>query len=108
MDGRTGWEDGERELDDEEGGVGQGVPRMLKPGQYLQVSMSPYPIPCVNRSLPKESWENEGNGKKTAIPDIPTGSGGSGTTDRGEDDWVRDINRLLRFNASFTKRPSDD
>ncbi|PWN27723.1 ATP-NAD kinase, partial [Jaminaea rosea] len=74
---------------------------MLKPGQYLQVSMSPYPIPCVNRSLPKERWENEGKGKKTAIPDIPTGSGGSGTTDRGEDDWVRDINRLLRFNASF-------
>lgn len=43
--------------------------------------MSPYPIPCVNR--PKQSGVSD---------------------NRGEDDWVSDINRLLRFNASFTGR----
>lgn len=56
---------------------------ILKPGQYLQISMSPYPIPCVNR---------------------PSSQQLQLTSDRGEDDWVSDINRLLRFNASFTGR----
>lgn len=48
---------------------------MLSRGDYLQVAMSPYPIPCVNRSR-----------------------------DQYEDDWATDINDLLKWNASFENK----
>lgn len=67
------------------------ISKLLEPGEYLQVSMSPYPIPCVNR--PQHVPQEE---------DFPVP--GEKYSDRGEDDWVRDINTLLKFNASFGGR----
>jgi NADH kinase len=71
----------------------------LEPGQYLQVAMSPYPIPCVNRTSPHMS---------TRTGQLSSTEGGIASSlppsDRGEDDWAGDINTLLRFNASFSGR----
>ncbi|SPO31023.1 related to POS5 - Mitochondrial NADH kinase [Ustilago trichophora] len=71
------------------------VSKLLQPGEYLQVSMSPFPIPCVSRK-----WSDQD------IPPSLTSDVGMGEkySDRGQDDWVRDINTLLKFNASFGGR----
>ncbi|PWN52413.1 ATP-NAD kinase [Violaceomyces palustris] len=71
------------------------VSRTLSRGEYLQVSMSPYPIPCVNRS---SASDHSTMGKGSGPP--------PGWVPRGEDDWLRDINTLLKFNVSFGGRGS--
>ncbi|KAE8271232.1 hypothetical protein A4X09_0g1116 [Tilletia walkeri] len=78
----------------------------LAPGQHLQVSLSPYPIPCVNR--PERS---QGGLSESSAPQLEHDSASwqnpcspCDGSDRGEDDWVRDINTLLKFNASFAGR----
>lgn len=88
----------------------------LKPGQYLQVAMSPYPIPCVNRTSMNSSLTRYGYSEDHSVPPLEAEPGlfdnvsSAGQTgqmahsERGEDDWVRDINTLLRFNASFSGR----
>ncbi|KAG8947768.1 NADH kinase pos5, partial [Tulasnella sp. 419] len=58
--------------------------RILKPGESIQVEASPYPIPCINRPTPPEE---QGSGEGYDVVE--------------QDGWVRDINRLLHFNASF-------
>lgn len=68
----------------------------LEPGQYLQVAMSPFPIPCVNRSS-SSSLEPTKDGPAGLASSLPP-------SERGEDDWAGDINTLLRFNASFSGR----
>ncbi|CAD6973738.1 unnamed protein product [Tilletia controversa] len=78
----------------------------LAPGQHLQVSLSPHPIPCVNRpARPQGKLESSAPQLEHDKPDWPDPccppKDGS---DRGEDDWVRDINTLLKFNASFAGR----
>lgn len=74
------------------------VSKLLQPGEYLQVSMSPFPIPCVIR---KSSSDQPPSPSLTS-----SAAGGTGEkySDREEDDWVRDINTLLKFNASFGAR----
>jgi len=65
------------------------VSRVLSPGASVRVSASPYPIPCINRSsIAQESPDREGEGA------------GPGK----EDDWVRDINNLLQYNATFRSK----
>lgn len=91
----------------------------LSPGSYLQVGMSPFPIPCVNcssgncktrRNLQSEEDIPTLHGKSIPVSPQQTsgsedeGETGHGSSDRGEDDWVRDINTLLKFNASFSGR----
>lgn len=85
----------------------------LLPGQYLQVGMSPYPIPCVNRasSSQKTSLSNrrkDGNESEPQLIESQSSNSREGShlshSERGEDDWVGDINTLLRFNASFSGR----
>lgn len=71
------------------------VSKLLQPGEYLQVSMSPFPIPCVSRK-----WSDD-DAPPLIISDVGVGEKYS---DRGQDDWVRDINTLLKFNASFGGR----
>ncbi|TKY88865.1 hypothetical protein EX895_002106 [Sporisorium graminicola] len=78
------------------------VSKLLQPGEYLQVSMSPFPIPCVSRKWsdrqpPPPSLSAEAQAAHVVGP-------GEKYSDRGEDDWVRDINTLLKFNASFGGR----
>ncbi|KAK7691681.1 hypothetical protein QCA50_005080 [Cerrena zonata] len=63
------------------------VSHVLSPGESVTVQASLYPIPCINRSSiadPDESREGVGPGK--------------------EDDWVRDINNLLQYNATFRSK----
>jgi len=61
---------------------------ILNPGEYVTVHASPYPVPCINRSSIAEEdtevHEGAGPGK--------------------EDDWVRDINNLLQYNATFRSK----
>ncbi|CAL1711260.1 unnamed protein product [Somion occarium] len=63
------------------------VSHVLSPGESVTVQASLYPIPCINRSSiadPDESRQGVGPGK--------------------EDDWVRDINNLLQYNATFRSK----
>lgn len=82
--------------------------------------MSPYPIPCVNRSSSpssaaeqqrhKKILRHDGHNEPRLIdvdsdePQTQPDAQISSTSERGEDDWVSDINQLLRFNASFAGR----
>uniref|UniRef100_V5ETY2 Kinase n=2 Tax=Kalmanozyma brasiliensis (strain GHG001) TaxID=1365824 RepID=V5ETY2_KALBG len=79
------------------------ISKLLQPGEYLQVSMSPFPIPCVSRK-----WSDEQPPPNTlstaASSPAQMADPGEKYSDRGEDDWVRDINTLLKFNASFGGR----
>jgi NADH kinase len=65
---------------------------VLEPGESVTVQASPYPVPSINRSsISDERHENE----------YPKGEGaGPGK----EDDWVRDINNLLQYNATFRSK----
>ncbi|KAJ6495704.1 ATP-NAD kinase [Mycena vitilis] len=64
------------------------VSRTLNPGESVTVHASPYPVPCINRSsiAEEESELQEGAGPGK------------------EDDWVRDINNLLQYNATFRSK----
>ncbi|KAI0314665.1 ATP-NAD kinase [Amylostereum chailletii] len=65
------------------------VSRVLQPGESVTVRASLHPIPCINRSSiadPQEEHEGAGPGKEP------------------EDDWVRDINNLLQYNATFRSK----
>lgn len=70
--------------------------------------MSPFPIPCVNRASSSAQPHRRGAGQEAERNDEPRlieGNRAIGANpDRGEDDWVKDINTLLRFNASFAGR----
>ncbi|CEH16328.1 related to pos5-mitochondrial nadh kinase [Ceraceosorus bombacis] len=98
---------------------------VLSPGEYLQVAMSPYPIPCVNRSSATLGPHAAARSKEPTLLDDATESNGArraqqehrplssaSHSEREDDDWVRDINTLLKFNASFGKgaleNPLDD
>ncbi|KAH9917557.1 ATP-NAD kinase [Fomitopsis serialis] len=62
---------------------------VLGPGEAVTVQASKYPIPCINRSSiadPEEIQDGEGVGPGK------------------EDDWVRDINNLLQYNATFRSK----
>jgi len=62
---------------------------VLSPGESVTVRASSFPIPCINRSsIVEPSYDR---GKEGAGP---------GT----EDDWVRDINNLLQYNATFRSK----
>ncbi|KAG1716202.1 hypothetical protein ID866_942 [Astraeus odoratus] len=64
---------------------------VLNPGESVTVQASPYPVPCINRS---------------SIVDLPLPSieGQEGVGPGKEDDWVRDINNLLQYNATFRSK----
>jgi len=62
---------------------------VLNPGESVTVQASPYPVPCINRSSiadPADPGQEEGAGPGK------------------EDDWVRDINNLLQYNATFRSK----
>ena len=60
---------------------------ILNPGESVRVQASQYPIPCINRSsISEDNRKTEGVGPGK------------------EDDWVRDINNLLQYNATFRSK----
>lgn len=62
---------------------------ILNPGESVTVRSSLYPIPCINRS---------------SISDPAFDVHGEGVGPGKEDDWVRDINNLLQYNATFRSK----
>lgn len=65
---------------------------VLNPGESVNVQASPYPVPCINRSSIMDSNDAE----------AMRHSEGAGPGK--EDDWVRDINNLLQYNATFRSK----
>ncbi|KAL0072687.1 NADH kinase pos5 [Marasmius tenuissimus] len=63
---------------------------VLNPGESVTVHSSPYPVPCINRS--------------SISDDENTTHKGEGAPPGKEDDWVRDINNLLQYNATFRSK----
>ena len=63
----------------------------------MSVEASLYPIPCISRSSIMEPDDSRPDGKLDLDPDegVPPGK---------EDDWVRDINNLLQYNATFRSK----
>ena len=66
------------------------VSHVLNPGESVTVRASLYPIPCINRSSITEPSQMR-DGEEGAGPGK-------------EDDWVRDINNLLQYNATFRSK----
>ncbi|KAJ3536012.1 hypothetical protein NMY22_g6227 [Coprinellus aureogranulatus] len=64
----------------------------LNPGELVTVQASPFPVPCINRSSIIDS--------ATAAEMQHREGAGPGK----EDDWVRDINNLLQYNATFRSK----
>ncbi|KAH9073088.1 ATP-NAD kinase [Lactarius deliciosus] len=62
---------------------------VLNPGESVTVRASLHPIPCINRS---------------SISDPANDSQAEGAGPGKEDDWVRDINNLLQYNATFRSK----
>ncbi|KAN0131904.1 NADH kinase pos5, mitochondrial [Lactarius tabidus] len=62
---------------------------VLNPGDSVTVRASLHPIPCINRS---------------SISDPAIDVQGEGAGPGKEDDWVRDINNLLQYNATFRSK----
>ncbi|KAN0116103.1 ATP-NAD kinase-like domain containing protein [Russula decolorans] len=62
---------------------------ILSPGESVTVRSSLHPIPCINRS---------------SISDPALDVQGEGAGPGKEDDWVRDINSLLQYNATFRSK----
>ena len=63
---------------------------VLAPGESVTVRASLYPIPCINRSSISEPTDGR--------------EGVEGAGPGKEDDWVRDINNLLQYNATFRSK----
>ncbi|KAJ2914402.1 hypothetical protein MD484_g6015, partial [Candolleomyces efflorescens] len=62
---------------------------VLQPGELVTVQASPFPVPCINRS---------------SIIDLTEMQHREGAGPGKEDDWVRDINNLLQYNATFRSK----
>jgi len=63
---------------------------LLNPGEYVNIQASPYPVPCINRSSIIEPGDK--------------GEHHEGAGPGKDDDWVRDINNLLQYNATFRSK----
>ncbi|KDQ55155.1 hypothetical protein JAAARDRAFT_37675 [Jaapia argillacea MUCL 33604] len=74
---------------------------VLEPGESVLVRASEYPIPCVNRSSITGS---KGRGDEGTDGSGEESDGQKGVPPGKEDDWVRDINNLLQYNATFRSK----
>ncbi|KAG2055686.1 ATP-NAD kinase [Suillus hirtellus] len=66
------------------------VSHVLNPGESVTIQASPYPVPCINRSSISDYGDEQ--------------PGEEGVGPGKEDDWVRDINNLLQYNATFRSK----
>ncbi|KAF9485953.1 ATP-NAD kinase [Pholiota conissans] len=65
---------------------------LLSPGESVVIQASPFPVPCINRSSIISS------------SDVEHMRHSEGAGPGKEDDWVRDINNLLQYNATFRSK----
>ncbi|OCH92015.1 ATP-NAD kinase [Obba rivulosa] len=87
------------------------VSHVLSPGESVTVQASLYPIPCINRSSIADPLDRSG---ASSVSPTRTEEGlaaeeggkreGEGAGPGTEDDWVRDINNLLQYNATFRSK----
>ncbi|KAI5986825.1 ATP-NAD kinase-like domain-containing protein [Pisolithus albus] len=75
---------------------------VLNPGESVTVHVSPYPVPCINRSSIVDIVASSNGDEQDDSPLRPEGPEGVGPGK--EDDWVRDINNLLQYNATFRSK----
>ncbi len=75
------------------------ISHVLSPGESVTVRASLHPIPCINRSSITEPPQMRPD-EDGAIG----GLSGEGVGPGKEDDWVRDINNLLQYNATFRSK----
>ncbi|THU85039.1 ATP-NAD kinase [Dendrothele bispora CBS 962.96] len=68
---------------------------VLQPGESVTVQASPYPVPSINRSSISDEDGSHGSGLSSSKEGAGPGK---------EDDWVRDINNLLQYNATFRSK----
>lgn len=90
--------------------------RTLHPGESVKIRVSRWPVPCVARWSPSASSRVTVPPQELALPvvgvdasglmDDPTSHSPLSQLDEtdGEDEWVRDINTLLQFNAAFRNK----
>ena len=83
------------------------VSHILSPGEAVTVRASLFPIPCINRSSIAEpddsrydALDSDGHGHARDGDGHKREGAGPGK----EDDWVRDINNLLQYNATFRSK----
>lgn len=65
---------------------------VLNPSESVVIQASPFPVPCINRS------------SILTLSDAQEMQRGEGAGPGKEDDWVRDINNLLQYNATFRSK----
>ncbi|KAI6168621.1 ATP-NAD kinase-like domain-containing protein [Pisolithus thermaeus] len=75
---------------------------VLNPGESVTVHASPYPVPCINRSSIVDMVSSSTGDEHDGSPLRSEGPEGVGPG--REDDWVRDINNLLQYNATFRSK----
>ncbi|KAE9403318.1 ATP-NAD kinase [Gymnopus androsaceus JB14] len=78
---------------------------VLHPGESVTIQASPYPVPSINRSsiVINNDPDHSHSVTATAAAGIQKGHS-EGARPGKEDDWVRDINNLLQYNATFRSK----
>jgi NADH kinase len=80
------------------------VSHVLNPGESVSVQASPYPVPCINRSSIASHHLTHLDEPERRQRWGADEAGGEGAGPGKEDDWVRDINNLLQYNATFRSK----
>ena len=86
--------------------------RTLHPGESVKIHVSKWPVPCIERWSPSDiAVITENDGKRTHVDasglmedPFERGRFVGAHRDTGSDEWVRDINTLLQFNAAFRNK----
>lgn len=77
---------------------------VLRPGEAITVQASLYPVPCINRSSIAEPDDARDSDHGEHGGGDGAGHAREGARPGKEDDWVRDINNLLQYNATFRSK----
>jgi NADH kinase len=80
--------------------------RTLHPGEAVKIHVSRWPVPCVERWSAAEAASLLSNGDSQLEEDERERGRmvAKRDTTGGSDEWVRDINTLLQFNAAFRNK----
>jgi len=86
--------------------------RTLHPGESVKIHVSRWPVPCIERWSPSDiavipaEVEKRHHIDASGLMEDPHERGRiiDQKRDSGSDEWVRDINTLLQFNAAFRNK----
>ncbi|TIA91619.1 hypothetical protein E3P99_01027 [Wallemia hederae] len=74
----------------------------LENDNYIQISMSPYPLPSINRAARYDPDARQSSPRLPSEEHLARKA--LDRLGRAQDDWVRDINDLLNFNSRFESK----